>query len=225
MDAIQTQAVSFDVGGTLIEPCPSVGSIYAAVAADNGFPSLPSQQIDQQFREAWQRKEDFQYTEPAWLEVVVQSFHELLPREACESLFPKIYRRFTQADVWRVHDDVPATLDDLAGRGFRLALISNWDNRLRPLLNELKLASFFETVTISCEVGFTKPSSIPFEQTLKKLGLSPEAMVHVGDSRHEDINGAEAAGITGILIRRDHPPGTRCVATLSQLSSILVEDW
>ena len=47
------QAVTFDVGGTLIEPWPSVGHVYANVAAHHGAPSLPVKVINRQFARAW----------------------------------------------------------------------------------------------------------------------------------------------------------------------------
>ncbi len=225
METIRTQAITFDVGGTLIEPNPSVGAIYAGVADEQGLAGLDADRIDEQFGAAWKTKGDFHYTEEAWAKLVEQSFDELIPAEESRRIFPHIYRRFEDASVWRIHEDVLPTLDDLAGRGFRLAVISNWDNRLRPLLSDLKLLSFFETATISSEIGFTKPSSVPFEHTLKKLGLPSPAVVHVGDSLPEDIDGAENAGITGIHIRRKGSNGGNSISSLRELSSMLKEDW
>lgn len=225
VESISTQAVSFDVGGTLIEPWPSVGAVYAEVAAAHGFDHLPVDQINTQFNRAWKEKVDFQFTEAGWLGIVTLTFADLISADDCVKFFPYLYRRFEDPDVWRIYDDVLPTLDDLAGRGFRLAVVSNWDNRLRTLLKNLKLLSFFETATISGDIGFTKPSPVPFEHTLKKLGLPPSAVVHVGDSTSEDIDGAERAGITGILVRRGQPERPHTLTKLTQLSSLLNESW
>ncbi len=225
METIRTQAITFDVGGTLIEPCPSVGEIYAQVASEHGFSGLDSNLINRQFAAAWKEKGDFQYTEKAWALLVEKSFSDLLSEEDSHRVFSDIYRRFEDPKVWRIHDDVLPTLDELAGRGFRLAIVSNWDNRLRPLLTELKLLSFFETATISSDIGFTKPSPVLFEHTLKKLGLPSSSVVHVGDSPSEDIDGAESAGITGILIRRNDANGLNAISDLRELGSILKEGW
>ena len=225
METIRTQAITFDVGGTLIEPCPSVGEIYAQVASEHGFSGLDSNLINRQFAAAWKEKGDFQYTEKAWALLVEKSFSDLLSEEDSHRVFSDIYRRFEDPKVWRIHDDVLPTLDELAGRGFRLAIVSNWDNRLRPLLTELKLLSFFETATISSDIGFMKPSPVLFEHTLKKLGLPSSSVVHVGDSPSEDIDGAESAGITGILIRRNDANGLNAISDLRELGSILKEGW
>ncbi|MCS1407596.1 MAG: Phosphoglycolate phosphatase [Verrucomicrobia subdivision 3 bacterium] len=225
METIKTQAVTFDVGRTLIEPWPSVGEVYAQVAQEHGFEIANAQQIEAQFQQAWADKADFRYTEEGWLGLVIKSFAGILSQDQCAQIFPRLYQRFEQADVWRIHDDVLPTLDDLAGRGFRLAVVSNWDTRLRTLLNELKLMSFFETASISSEVGFTKPSPVLFEHVLKKLGLSGSAVVHVGDSTREDIDGAEGAGITGVLVRRSEGNSIGAISKLTELITLLSEAW
>lgn len=225
METITTQAVTFDIGGTLIEPWPSVGAVYAEVASEHGFPGLSVDLINQQFQQSWNAKSDFQYTEAGWEDLVRQTFQSLIAETEVKKLFPALYKRFESASVWRIHEDVIPTLDELAGRGFRLAVISNWDPRLRPLLANLKLLSFFEVLTISSEVGFAKPSSVPFEQTLKSLGLPATSVVHVGDSPTEDIDGAESAGVTGILIRRNQPTGNSSIQSLTELSTLLSEGW
>jgi len=225
VETIKTQAITFDVGGTLIEPWPSVGDIYAQVASELGFQNLSVDQINAQFNEAWRQKEEFQYSEEHWLELVSKSFAHLLSESESASIFPSIYRRFEETAVWRIHDDVLPTLDELAARGFRMAVVSNWDTRLRPLLKNLKLLSYFETATISSEMGFTKPSPVLFEHTLKKLGLPPSSVVHVGDSTTEDVEGAESAGVSGILVQRNGNSGVNSIGKLTDLTRLLVEDW
>ncbi len=225
MDTIKAQAVTLDVGGTLITPWPSVGTVYADVANQKGHGPFDPDQLDRGFQRAWATKKEFQYTEAHWQALVRDTFSGHLPPDAVDALFPAIYQRFEDPDVWRIHEDVLPTLDELAGRGFRLAVISNWDSRLLPLLERLKLLSFFETATVSIDIGFTKPSPVLFEHTLKRLGLPASAVVHVGDSPREDIDGAESAGITGILLRRKGSPTPNAIRKLTDLSQILQEAW
>ena len=51
-------AITFDVGGTLIEPWPSVGHAYAEVAARHGVHVAP-EEITQRFVEAWRQRGEF----------------------------------------------------------------------------------------------------------------------------------------------------------------------
>ena len=61
------------------------------------------------------------------------------------------------------------TLDALAARGLKLGVISNWDERLRPLLRRLKLAGYFETIVVSREVRASKPARAIFQHAVRRL--------------------------------------------------------
>lgn len=225
METIRTQAVTFDVGGTLIQPWPSVGAVYAKVAEGHGFSSLNAARIEKQFRQALAERVEFQHTKEGWFGVVKESFRNLLSEADCAAFFPSLYERFGKADVWRIYEDVLPALDQLAERGFRLAAVSNWDARLRPLLRELSLMPFFEAVSISSEVGFAKPSSVLFEHALRTLGLPANAVVHVGDSVAEDVDGAKSAGLAAVLLQRAGKNGRGSISRLTELSTLLAEGW
>lgn len=113
-----------------------------------------------------------------------------------------MFERFGEPEAWRIFDDVKPAIDALASLGINLAIISNWDDRLQPLLERLGLRKYFETVVVSCETGFSKPSPVIFEHAARKLGLPPESILHVGDSLRDDLQGAETAGFQGRLIER-----------------------
>src|SRR5204863_2446793 len=120
------------------------------------------------------------------------------------------------------YDDVLPALDGLASKDIPLAIISNWDARLRPLLQQFRLDRYFEIIVVSCEVGFAKPSPVIFEHAAKKLGIAPENIVHVGDSAKEDVAGAEAAGIGALLIDREKKAMEAGeIASLRQLEALL----
>lgn len=196
--------MTFDVGGTLIEPWPSVGHIYAEVAARFGVRAEP-EQLNRQFVAAWRAKRGFDYSRAAWLDLVERSFAGIA-QPLPEGYFAAVYERFAEPDAWHVFEDVLPTLDALAQSGVRLAVVSNWDERLEPLLERLELRRRFEAVVVSCRAGFTKPSPEIFRLTLEQLALAPEAVLHVGDSRMEDVAGARASGLQARLIHRDEPP-------------------
>lgn len=198
----EIQAVTFDVGGTLIEPWPSVGHVYAEVASAHGLDGHVPESLNRQFGVAWKARQEFDYSKDAWFELVAQSFGR--PRESlADDFLEALYARFEAAEVWRVHDDVLATLDELASREINLGIISNWDERLRPLLKNLKLTSYFQSITVSAEVGFTKPSPVIFEQALRNLGAPAHAVLHVGDNVTEDYDGARGAGMQALHLRRN----------------------
>jgi putative hydrolase of the HAD superfamily len=209
------QAVTFDVGGTLIEPWPSVGEVYARVAARLGAGEVAADRVQRQFHEAWRRRPRFDYSRDGWAQMVAESFAGLITRPRDERLFEAVYEEFAGPGAWRIHDDVLPTLDQLASRGIALGIVSNWDERLLPLLRALGLADYFEAIVISCDVGFTKPSPVIFEQAARKLGLPAEAILHIGDNPQTDVAGARSAGFRALELDRAAAPSPGRVASLA----------
>jgi putative hydrolase of the HAD superfamily len=196
------QAVTFDVGGTLIEPWPSVGHVYAEVAARHGVTGLPVEVLNRQFAAAWDSRAEFNYSRSEWGEVVDAAFSGLTELQPSGSFFSEVYDRFSEPGTWHVFDDVLPTLDELASQGIKLGVISNWDERLRTLLRRLGFYDYFDTVVVSCNVGFPKPSPVIFEHAADKLALPVGAILHVGDSLDLDVQGARTAGMEARLLRR-----------------------
>jgi putative hydrolase of the HAD superfamily len=193
------RAVTFDAGGTLIEPWPSVGGVYAQVAAEFGL-SCDAESLNRSFGQAWRGRSGFNYTRAEWFEVVRQSFTEFC--EPSSALFDAIYERFAEERCWRIYDDVRPTLKLLKSAGLRLAVISNWDERLVPLLERLDLAHYFEVTFVSSVVGAHKPAAKIFNKAAEHFGLPPNEMLHVGDSETEDVRGARSAFFHARRIRR-----------------------
>ena len=60
------RAVTFDVGGTLIEVWPSVGHVYAEVAAWHGVEGPSAGMINRRFAAAWKAARQFKYSRAHW---------------------------------------------------------------------------------------------------------------------------------------------------------------
>lgn len=211
-------AVTFDVGGTLLAPQPSVGAVYARVAARHGHPDCSPGTLDRRFREAWQRSGgSFHQSRSNWERLVDEVFAGLVDPPPSQSFFPQLYAEFARPTAWHIFEDVIPTLEALAGRGLDLGVISNWDERLRPLLKALRLDRYFASITVSCEAGFAKPSPVIFEEALRSLGQPAAAVLHVGDSLIDDFAGATGAGLAALHLRRDAPSADRQIRTLLDL--------
>lgn len=217
------RAITFDVGGTLLEPWPSVGDIYQQVGADFGLAVHSAERLNRNFIAAWRAKRDFDYSVEAWLELVALTF-ERPANDLPAGFFERLYARFTEPDAWRIYGDVLPALEMLSKLPIRLAILSNWDDRLRPLLEKLDLLRFFECATISCEVGHAKPAGGIFASASARLELPPGAILHVGDSRREDVEGGRRAGFQAALLYRADGGGDidslDKIATLIGASSI-----
>jgi putative hydrolase of the HAD superfamily len=199
---LKIRAISFDAGGTLIAPRPSVGHVYAQVAEEQGLGAIQPELLNRQFAAAWKTRGPFDYSRKAWARVVRESFRGFCTKEESEALFPAIYDRFAQPRSWAVHEDVLPALEALVRRGLPMAVTSNWDERLAPLLTALRLAPHFQVLAISHDVGCCKPDAGIFEHACSRLGMPPANVLHIGDSQAEDVEGAEAAGLAALRIDR-----------------------
>lgn len=221
MSTPKIQAISFDVGGTLISPQPSVGDIYASVTERQTPYKLDPQELNRRFLEAWRERDHFEHSRECWADLVDEIFDGLLDTPPSKSFFPYLYGEFAKSSSWKIHDDVLPTLDELASSGIPLAIVSNWDERLRPLLVSLGLSGYFETILISSEVYFSKPSNVIFDHLIRNLGLPAASILHVGDSVSEDVIGARGAGLQTALIDRAGPNSPGRIASLSELTALL----
>jgi len=194
------RAVFFDVGGTLIRPWPSVGAVYARVGRQFDL-NATDVAMEQAFRSAWKTtKASGQLTtsDKNWWRVLVVKALALQGLENRPGYFEALYEAFVLPDAWQVLPGVVPALE--ACRGKHVGVISNWDERLRPLLTNLGLIHYFDSLTISCEVGAEKPDARVFQAALRVAGVVAGEALHVGDSPAEDVTGARACGMSAHLV-------------------------
>jgi len=228
-------AITFDAGGTMIYCDPSPGEIYAHHLSRLGRP-VQADEVGPTFRDAWaamqrrsvpgqDRYNSIAGGELAWWGAFVREVLSRLDHDApWEPLLEDLYAAFCEASIWKVFPETMSTLEALAGRGVRLAVISNWDRRLPDILRSLQISEIFETVTVSSHEGIEKPSSEIFRRTLERMEISPEETIHVGDSPLEDYSGAENAGLGAALIDRHElfvGEPYRRISTLSEILGII----
>jgi putative hydrolase of the HAD superfamily len=197
--------------GTLIGLRAPVGYTYASLAAEHGIP-VAADAIDRAFPGVLRQAPPLAFpglTGDRLLEAERHWWGERIDTvlaaagaaAAPAALHHALFDRFADPGLWRVYPDVPAVLRRWQGAGLRLAVVSNFDRRLQPLLEGLGLADLFEQVVVSSSAGAAKPSPLPFRIALEALGLSAAQVWHVGDSP-EDRAGAQAAGVRCLLVRR-----------------------
>jgi REG-2-like HAD superfamily hydrolase len=200
------ECVLFDAVDTLLAPAPSFQGRFVAVAAEHGVP-LEEAAVDAAIAAAAREAawpED--WTDPAtqrsfWLgfyrDVLTGLGHQGGP-ELAESLF----RAFSDPAAYRLFDDVRPALDELAGRGISLGLVSNFEPWLDEVLALQGIDGRFAAVAVSGKLGVAKPDPRIFKAALDQAGADPGATLHVGDQPVNDVAGATAAGITPVLIDR-----------------------
>jgi putative hydrolase of the HAD superfamily len=212
------KAVFFDAAGTLFDSRQPVGRSYARIARAFGV-DASEERVTAAFRRVFHAAPPLAFGpgHPAaelrrlerqwWRERVADTFAGLGEFSDYDAYFDALFHFFADPANWEVDDKAPAMLERLKERGFALGMISNFDARVYRILEGLGLARFFDSITISSEAGYAKPSARLFEVALDKHSLQPQQTIHVGDSIVFDIRGAAAAGIPAVLIDRDgHQP-------------------
>jgi len=220
------------VGGTLLSPHPSVGEIYAEVLLEHRIVARP-EILNEGFRKAWKashRVPRIGLSEESerkwWREVVYQTVAESCEGDRFEEVFDHLWVTFAETRRWRLHEGAMEMLRELKTRGYRLGVISNWDNRLLGLLDGLAISPWMESVVISSQVGFEKPDPRIFQAALSQFRLEPRQMLHVGDSDYHDIEPARRIGWKTLKI--ENGPASRnredCISTLHEILVLLPSD-
>jgi HAD superfamily hydrolase (TIGR01549 family) len=109
----------------------------------------------------------------------------------------------------KLHPETHQVLTTLSQRPYRISMITNmllpgW--LLRDKLNAYGLRHFFQTISISSEVGFMKPHPEIFEHTLAQDGITAGEVFFVGDTYAQDIVGAKAVGLRTIWLNSRNEP-------------------
>ena len=65
----------------------------------------------------------------------------------------QIYEYYQRPEAWTVTPGAVSALQRLRKHGVLLAVVSNFDTRLRPLLDNLNLTHLFDEIVVSAEVG------------------------------------------------------------------------
>lgn len=76
-------------------------------------------------------------------------------------------------------------------------MLSNAENYLFPYIHR-RLSSLFDHLIISWQVGFRKPDPQIYQQIFKYGSWKPEEVIFV-DDKEENVLGAQALGINGVL--------------------------
>ncbi|MGQ7789262.1 phosphoglycolate phosphatase [Shigella flexneri] len=104
--------------------------------------------------------------------------------------------RLPKRDVLFPH--VADTLGALQAKGLPLGLVTNKPTPfVAPLLEALDIAKYFSVVIGGDDVQNKKPHPDPLLLVAERMGIAPQQMLFVGDSRN-DIQAAKAAGCPSV---------------------------
>ena len=112
-----------------------------------------------------------------------------------------LWQLHLEKNLWRVPaPEAEETLAKLLRRGFRLAVISNSEGKVRELLEETSLAQYFEIIVDSGIEGVSKPDKEIFLRACTRMQVNPAESLYVGDVFEIDVLGARNAGMRAALL-------------------------
>ena len=199
------RAIFFDAVGTLFHLTKGVGDHYALVGTELGLKLDPAA-LERAFFAAWKKMPPRSAIDGPrenddkdwWRELVDLVLNDVAPslnEMDRDNFFEIAYEHFAEAAVWEAYPEVADVLEQLNPR-FQLAVVSNFDGRLRMILEHLGISKFFKHIFVSSEIGADKPDPEIFRRALKYVDLPPNQVLHAGDDPERDWKAAAAAGLS-----------------------------
>jgi putative hydrolase of the HAD superfamily len=206
------EIIFFDAGDTLIGPHPSFHELFSQVCAERGYDISAGRVLEVQNELAPHLidfAEDTGVANPTFSRAESQRFWGYLYMRFLAVLdiedpvlADALLNRFSTGSTYRLFDDALPALTVLREQGYRLGLISNFEQWLEERLIELEAGHLFDVSVISGFVRIEKPDPAIYELALQRAAVAPERAVHVGDSMSLDVHPATSVGMHAVLIDR-----------------------
>jgi HAD superfamily hydrolase (TIGR01549 family) len=200
------RAVLFDVDFTIAKPGPDLGPEgYQRLGRRFGLELEPRRYAEARAHavETLERHPELDHDEEVWVlftEQIIRGMGGNTGR-AYECAV-EMTRAWEHAHNFQIFEDVLPALAELRSHGLKIGLVSNTGRDLDIFVTHHGLD--VDAVVSSGRHGKTKPHPTIFLAALERLGVAPEEAVMVGDSVEDDVEGAKAAGMRGVLLDREN---------------------
>ena len=219
------RAVLFDVDFTLAKPGPDLGPEgYRALGARFGLELDPARYDQARVAaiETLERHPELEHDEEVWV-----AFTERIVRgmggdaEAARECALEMTQAWAQAENFELYEDVLPVLAELRRLGVGIGLVSNTGRDLDAFVAHHGLD--VDVAISSGAFGKTKPHESIFRAALERIGVEPRDAAMVGDSLEDDVEGARALGMRGLLVDREgrHPEWDGRLTDLRELPAAL----
>jgi HAD superfamily hydrolase (TIGR01549 family) len=227
------RAILFDLDGTLRFSRPSGLEAFLQFSAELGLTLCTDAQrnVERWTHAYWAGKHSgyakaMPDPEAFWLDYTRGMLTAAGVEDDSLILTPSIVRAFNER--YRSEPYIPAevhtVLHVLQENGYTLGLVSNREGDLAPLAAELGLGDYFHFALSGGQANSWKPDARIFMLACEMANAAPDECLYVGDNYYADVLGAQAAGLTPILLDpRQVFPEAECirVASLTEMLSVV----
>ncbi|ATP41744.1 pyrophosphatase PpaX [Solibacillus sp. R5-41] len=176
---MKTKALLFDFDGTLLDTNDLIIQTFMQI-------------FDEKFPGQYTTQDCLKFIGPS----LKQTFDELTPGETDEMIAKyKKWNAEHHDQLVKGYDAVLETLEQLHAMGIKLAIVSTKGSEgLARGMNVLGAGHLFDVIVGLDDVTHVKPHPEPILLALKKLGVTKEEAIMIGDNSH-DIEGGKNAGV------------------------------
>jgi HAD superfamily hydrolase (TIGR01509 family) len=162
------------------------------IAASGGLPGLPGTvRVPPHLAEVWADRDLSAYAHRAAFAGLVATVDS-----GIEGLADAVYDQCLEPACWTLYADALSTISALRAAGVAVGVLSNIGFDIRPHLRSWGLGDL--AVTLSYEVGRTKPDPKIFLAACAAVGAAPERTLMVGDTPADA--GAVKAGLRAYIV-------------------------
>ena len=163
------KAISFDIGGTLVEVDRNSKSIIDKISQTTG---IDKNKIKKIFRRNFVEKSNsvFAFCDEINFKNVSVIEHIINEHKSRSKLYPETYE----------------VLNILSSMGYKLITISNDSCWNKKKLNKYDVTKFFVEEIYSYQYGVTKPHISLFNYAQQKLNVNSSEIMHIGDTLHSE---------------------------------------
>lgn len=188
------RAIAFDLDGTLVDSVPDLARAANAARVEQGLPALPAERVERFVGDGVNIM-----VARALADDVNADYTGTPEQVAALTSFDAHYKAGLTINT-RFYAQVRETLEALNAIGLPLALVTNKAERYTlPLLAELGVRSLFSVVVSGDTLAQKKPDAEPLLHVAQTLGLEPDEVLMVGDSKN-DMLCAKAAGCPSAVV-------------------------
>jgi len=230
-------AISFDIGGTLIEPfiLPvfEVHKKFIHQVCDDECRfsnEAIANALDVAEEEVWEavaeKDVNYFFSDEDWTKrnrILLRTLGitEMLDERA--SHMQTLWMEILAANPDKLKPDAKETLEQLKHREYGLAISTNW-NDPRDLLKSHGIYDMFQSIQFSIVPGYCKPAPYMLIQNAHEMGVNPLKCAFIGDDIKRDVPAAKNAGMHPILIvneGKEITPGDEGLTVIHELNELL----
>jgi putative hydrolase of the HAD superfamily len=197
------RAVVFDVDFTLARPGPELSALgYRELGLRYGLDLDPDLYDSARAAaiSAVRRHPELDHDEEIWIVFTEQIIRGMGGTGDTHAAAVEMEGRWVQSAHFELYEDAVPTVTALRERGLKIGLLSNSSRDLAEFLAHHGLEA--DAFLTSRSHGKTKPHESIFRAVLGLLDVQPGDAAMVGDTLHEDIEGALSVGMSAVLVDR-----------------------